>query len=53
MIGHNYKTYFVLGNQRKRLEAEIMTKGKVLEGHLLTCNGLVTFKIIPDLLDLN
>ena len=30
-----------------------MTKGKVLEGHLLTFDGLVTFKIIPDLLDLN
>ena len=41
------------GNQRKRLEAEIMTKGKVLEGHLLTFDGLVTFKIITDLLDLN
>ena len=30
-----------------------MTKGKVLEGHLLTFNGLVSFKIIPDHLDLN
>ena len=41
------------GNQRKRLEAEIMTKGKVLEGHLLIFDGLVTLKIITDLLDLN